>query len=76
MYTGRRLQRVYLEHVFDPITAQLRLAKAIFRAVARGVLQELMQRIDWSLTKTKDRMTALHLQDCRKRDRSGAGTGF
>lgn len=61
----RRLQRVYLEHIFDPITASYGWQND-FRAIARGVLQELMQRIDLHFPKVKDRMTALHLQDCRK----------
>jgi hypothetical protein len=61
----RHLQRVYLQHIAKPLSSGHGWQSDL-RAVARGALQELAQRIDLSLSKCKDRMTVLHLQDCRK----------
>jgi hypothetical protein len=61
----RHLQRVYLQHIVKPLSSGHGW-QSDFRAVARGALQELAQRIDLSLAKVRDRMTVLHLQDCRR----------
>jgi hypothetical protein len=59
----RQLQRVYLQHADGVINSDFGW-QSDFRAIARGLLQELAQRIELNLAKVQERMTALHLRDC------------
>lgn len=61
----RNLQRSYLQ-LLKPRLVGDGESQSDFRPIVRGALVRLLKKIDLALPKTKDAVTALHLQDSRK----------
>ncbi len=61
----RNLQRAYLAQMRSKLSGT-GLNETDLRPIARGALKGLAATIDRALPRTKDRVTYLHLQDCRK----------
>jgi Met-zincin/Domain of unknown function (DUF5117)/Domain of unknown function (DUF5118) len=61
----RNLQRAYLQIWKGRLVGE-GASQTDLRPIGRGALRDLGKEIDRTLPRTKDRLTSLHLQECRK----------